>query len=91
MVDKLVELPEFSTRLLRVRSACLAVGEVIGRAAVAQEVAVGTYDPTTVGGPPRPLDSVQTALESFVAADYVDMLGLGDLGVGGVRALLESP
>ena len=81
--DKVVELPEFSTRLLRVRSAC--------RVAVAGQVAAGTFDPADCDGPLLPLDNIQVALESVISADYTDMLGLGSLGIGDVRALVESP
>ena len=91
VIDKVVELREFSTRLLRVRSACLAAGEVAGRAAVAQQVAAGTFDPANRDGPLCPLDNIQAALESIVSADYADILGLGSLEINGVRALVELP
>lgn len=87
MMDKLLELPEFTGGISRIHHAAFAAGEESGWANLKALVDAGTYDPSASDSRLSHSSALDDALLAFATMDFAGLLGLGYLDVDRVRVL----
>ncbi|XP_023731545.2 uncharacterized protein LOC111879323 [Lactuca sativa] len=86
-MDKLLEHPEFTGGISRIRHVAFVVGEESGWENLKAQVDVGTYDPSASDSWSSHSSALDDALLAFATMDFIGLLGLGHLDIVGVRAL----
>ncbi|KAL7614546.1 hypothetical protein Lser_V15G04891 [Lactuca serriola] len=86
-MDKLLEHPEFTGGIRRIRHAAFVVGEESGWSNLKAQVDIRTYDPSASDSRSSHSLALDDALLGFTTMDFAGLLGLGPLDMGGVRAL----
>ncbi|XP_023733093.1 glycine-rich cell wall structural protein 1.8-like [Lactuca sativa] len=86
-MDKLLEHPEFTGGISRIRHAAFVTGEESGWANLKAQVDAETYDPSVSNLRSSHSSTLDDALQGFATMDFAGLLRLGNLDVDAVRAL----
>lgn len=78
-METLIEHPEFTSGISRIRHAAFVAGEESDRAGLKAEIDFGVHDPDTSDSRSNHTTSLNDALLSFTTMDHASLLGLGNL------------
>lgn len=87
IMDKLIEHPEFTGTMSRIKHAMFVTGEESGRSGLKVEVDSSSYDLNTCDSRSSHTTSLNDTLLSFTTTDHASLLVLGNLEKEGMRQL----
>lgn len=87
ILDKLIEHPEFTIIVSRIRHAAFVSGEESDHDGLKVEIDFGAYDPNDSDSRSSHTTSLNDTLLSFSTMDHTSLLGLGHLDMAGMCQL----
>lgn len=85
IMDKLIELPEFTSVVSQIRHAPFIVGEEFSRSGLKAEIDSGAYVPNSSDSQSSHTTNLNYALFSFATVDHASLLGPEHLDMAGMR------
>lgn len=87
IMDKLIEHSEFSNAVSQIWHVAFVAGEESYRSGLKAEVDSDAYDPNVSDSQSSHTTSLNDVLLTFATMDHVSLLGLGHLGIVGMRQI----